>query len=92
MNKRVECIVTGRVQTVMYRDFTVRAGRKLGLVGTVKNCMDGSVLVIAEGDEPALREFLLQLRKGSVLSNVEDVYVTWSDAAGEYSTFSITYT
>ena len=92
MNKHVECIVTGRVQMVMYRDFVMRSARKLGLVGVVQNRTDGSVLVIAEGEEPALLQLLLLLNKGSVLSSVEDVSVAWDDAKGEYSVFSISYT
>lgn len=91
MNRRIECTVTGRVQMVMYRDFTMRAARKLGLVGMVKNCVDGSVSVTAEGEESALLQFLLQLKKGSVLSDVEEVHVTWGDPMGEYSQFTILY-
>ena len=91
MNKRVECVVTGRVQMVMYRDFTARSARKLGIVGTVRNCTDGSVFVVAEGEESALSQFLLLLRKGSVLASVEDVSASWSDATGEYTSFTITY-
>ncbi len=91
MNKRMECVVTGRVQMVMYRDFAARNARKLGLVGTVRNCADGSVSVVAEGEESALLQFLLLLRKGSVLSKVEDVTVDWRDISEEYTAFSISY-
>ena len=91
MKRRVECVVTGRVQMVMYRDFTARSARKLGLVGTVRNCADGSVSVIAEGEESLLLEFLLLLKNGSALSVVEDVTVEWRDATGEYTTFTISY-
>lgn len=87
----MECIVTGRVQEVMYRDFAVRSARKLGLVGIVQNHMDGSVLVIAEGEESALLTLLRSLKKGSILSSVEEVHVTWGEPTGEYSTFSILY-
>ena len=87
----MECVVTGRVQMVMYRDFAARNARKLGLVGTVRNCADGSVSVVAEGEESALLQFLLLLRKGSVLSKVEDVTLDWRDISEEYTAFSISY-
>lgn len=91
MTKRVECIVTGRVQMVMYRDFTARSARKLGLVGTVCNHEDGSVFVVAEGEEIALSKFILLLEKGPVLSRVENVAVVWAPAVGEYTAFTISY-
>src|SRR3989344_224255 len=49
MNERIETIVSGRVQVVMYRDFATRKARGLGLVGEVKNLPDGTVRVVAEG-------------------------------------------
>lgn len=91
MKRRLECVVTGRVQMVMFRDFTARNARKLGLTGVVQNRMDGSVHVVAEGDELSLEQFLPILAKGSPLSNVENIQVAWGDATGEYSAFTITY-
>lgn len=76
---------------VMYRDFTARNARRLGLVGMVHNNADGSVLVIAEGEESILLEFLELLKKGSLLSKVEDVLTKWGVATGEYHTFTIAY-
>ena len=76
---------------VMYRDFAARNARKLHLVGTVRNLTDSSVSVIAEGEESSLLRLLLLLKKGSVLSRVEEVRVAWSDATGEYTTFTISY-
>ena len=51
MEKRLECQVFGRVQLVMFRDFVTRKARARGIVGTVKNNPDGSVSVVAQGDE-----------------------------------------
>lgn len=76
---------------VMYRDFTARNARRFGLVGMVHNNADGSVLVIAEGEESILLEFLELLKKGSLLSKVEDVLAKWGVATGEYHTFTIAY-
>ena len=59
MKKRLECRITGRVQLVMFRDFTQRKASSLGLFGTVENKKDGSVVVVAEGEESKLEQLLL---------------------------------
>lgn len=76
---------------VMYRDFATRSARRLGVVGTVKNLADGTVEVIAEGDESTLHTFIEQLQKGPMFSWVENVQVTWGESVGEYSDFTISY-
>ena len=58
MQKEIEVIIRGRVQMVMFRDFTKRKAGSLGLTGTVKNLKDGSVCVVAQGDEDKLNKFI----------------------------------
>ena len=91
MNKRLEATVSGRVQMVMFRDFTKRTARKLGLVGFVKNQIDGTVLVVAEGEESALKKLISHLHKGSLLSKVKKVDILETEATGMYTRFSINY-
>ncbi len=91
MKKRLECIVKGRVQMVMFRDFAQRSARRLGVFGFVKNLDDGSVLVVAEGEEWHLREFLQILKKGSVFSKVSEVREKWEDNREEFKDFTIKY-
>ncbi len=91
MQKCLECQVSGRVQLVMFRDFAQRKAHMLGLVGTVKNNPDGSVSVVAEGDEETLKKFLTLIHKGSVLSHVDNVSEKWSESLGEYKNFVILY-
>lgn len=91
MEKRLECRVTGRVQLVMFRDFTQRKASSLGLSGTVENKRDGSVVVVAEGEHSKLEQLLLLLRSGSILSRVDNVEAKWSEATGEFSDFKIVY-
>ncbi len=91
MAKRLKCQITGRVQLVMFRDFTMRKARCLGLVGTVQNIKDGSVEVIAEGKEEKLKQFLVLLNKGSLLSRVGNVESSWEEATDKFSKFSIVY-
>ena len=91
MKKRLRATITGRVQMVMYRDFAQRKARRLGLVGTVQNMKDGSVAVVAEGDEVALGQYIEFLNKGSILSKVKNVRIEWLEASGEFGDFLIVY-
>jgi acylphosphatase len=91
MKKQLQANITGRVQMVMYRDFAQRKARKLGLVGTVQNLDDGSVVVVAEGDETVLSEYVECLNKGSILSKVKNVRIEWLEADGKFSDFIIIY-
>jgi acylphosphatase len=76
---------------VMYRDFAARKARSLALAGIVKNMDDGTVVVVAEGEESALIRFTEQLRSGPILAHVEDITVLWAEATGEFTDFHISY-
>lgn len=91
MNKRLECVVKGRVQMVLFRDFARRTATKLGIVGFVKNLDDGSVYAVAEGGENSLNQFLNVMKKGSIFSKVSEVNEKWSEARGKFNDFKIRY-
>ena len=91
MQKRLECKVFGRVQLVMFRDFVQRKASSRGITGTVKNNPDGSVSVIAQGEETKLQELLNLLHQGSVFSRVDRVEEYWSEPLGEFKSFDILY-
>lgn len=63
--------VRGRVQGVGFRDFTRRRALELGLVGWVRNELDGSVAGEAVGGSTALAAFRDALRKGPRLGRVD---------------------
>ncbi len=89
--KEIECTITGRVQMVMYRAYVERKAKKFGLVGTVKNSEDGSVEVVAQGDETMLKNLIGTLKHGSLFSKVEHVAVTWKEPILSFKDFSIVY-
>lgn len=76
---------------VMYRDFAQRMAWLLKLKGEVQNLKDGTVRVVAEGREDALERYIQKLHRGPLLARVDGVEVVWSEAAGGYEKFSITY-
>lgn len=89
MKKRLECLIFGRVQLVMFRDFTKRKARSLELTGIVENLKDGSVFVVAEGEEKFLRQLLKYLKDGPVLAKVERLEEKWLPIKNEYPNFKI---
>ena len=52
--KAVQARVTGQVQGVAFRWHTQERAQQLGVVGWVRNEVDGSVLVHAEGEDDAV--------------------------------------
>jgi acylphosphatase len=88
----LQAIVTGRVQGVRYRDYIQHAATDLGLVGTVENLKDGSVVVVAQGMPDTLKEFVEYLHEGSLLAKVDGVAVDWRSPSRVFQEFSIIYT
>lgn len=76
---------------VMFRDFTMRHARKLKITGFVRNEKDGSVFSVAEGEEENLNKLIEDLKRGNVLSRVDDVKTEWKEPTGEFSGFNIEY-
>lgn len=87
--KRLVAIVRGDVQGVGFRWFVEREAARLGLEGWVANRADGSVEVVAEGDEDSLSQLLLQLWEGPPGSAVSDVDVRHEPARGNIVGFGI---
>lgn len=63
--------VSGRVQGVGFRWWTRRLAESLGVVGTVRNVLNGDVEVMAAGTEVALASLESGLRDGPPLARVE---------------------
>lgn len=64
MRTRVRLRITGRVQGVWYRGATEAEARKLGVDGWVRNCSDGSVEALLEGEPVAVRALVEWCRTG----------------------------
>lgn len=88
---RLHAIVSGRVQGVNFRYYTVRTAKRHGLTGWVANRRDGKVEVIAEGARRALQKLEDFLHDGSPAARVRDVDVEWKSATGEFGDFRVKY-
>ena len=65
--------VSGRVQGVGFRASIAREAATLGVVGFVRNLPDGSVDVVAEGEESAVDALITWCHAGPAYANVHDV-------------------
>jgi acylphosphatase len=68
-----KCQITGRVQGVFFRDATRRQATQLGITGHAINLPDGSVEVLACGEEGQLKKLKQWLHEGSPGARVEKV-------------------
>jgi len=75
--------VHGSVQGVFFRDTTRRKAESRGVRGWVRNCSDGSVEALFEGDPDAVEALVAFAREGPRGASVERVDV--SDAQPEGS-------
>ena len=71
--KAVRAIISGRVQGVWYRGWTVDQARRLGLSGWVRNRVDGSVEGVFSGPEQAVRAAIALCRQGPPAARVREV-------------------
>lgn len=85
----MRCIVSGKVQAVAYRAYAQDVAGQLNVVGYIRNLSDGTVEVVAQGDQVLLKEFVEYLHEGSVLAEVEGVAVEWGSIKKPYDDFSI---
>lgn len=69
--KRLTLKILGDVQGVTFRWSAREKAQELGVVGWVKNEPDGSVTVVAEGEEAKLRIFLNWCKTGPRWARVD---------------------
>ncbi len=76
--KAVRIRVTGKVQGVWFRAWTVDKATALGLDGWVRNRQDGTVEAVAVGAPNIVDQFVNACRKGPPAARVEmvEVYTT----------------
>jgi acylphosphatase len=86
---RVHGFISGRVQGVSYRAYTQYEAIQLGLTGWVRNCPDGRVELVAEGEQEALQQLVLWCYQGPPAAHVTHVEMQWEADTGTDWTFDI---
>lgn len=71
--KHIEINIKGKVQGVSYRAATKAVADQLGVKGLIMNQADGSIFVVAEGDDVALEMFLDWCNEGPQYAEVTSV-------------------
>jgi len=91
MDTCAHIIVSGMVQGVGFRYFTMRIARKMQLTGWVRNLPGGEVEIEVEGPRGLIESLIKDLRIGNTWAQVTDIDVQWSSYSGKYTGFDITY-
>ncbi len=92
--ERMYLHIYGIVQGVFYRSSASSMGSSLGLTGWVRNCSDGSVEIVADGERSKLDAFLRWCRKGpedARIDNIKVEYTTLKSESSEFNKFSIVH-
>ncbi|MDA0369138.1 MAG: acylphosphatase [Proteobacteria bacterium] len=75
--------ISGNVQGVWYRGWSIETARALGLSGWVRNRADGTVEALLHGPETVVRDMVDACRKGPSGARVADVTVEPAEAKGD---------
>jgi len=82
-------VISGKVQGVGYRYFTLRVARELKLTGWVRNLPDGRVEALAAGPIARLKRFDGELRIGPPRAEVRAVETEEAPADAKLEGFHI---
>lgn len=89
--KRVRAIVTGRVQGVWFRARTQDEARRLGVTGFVRNLPDGTVEIVAQGEDGSVDALMSWARQGPPMANVSAVQITEVPGVDEFAEFEVRF-
>lgn len=78
-------LVSGRVQGVGFRYSCIAEARRIGVVGWVRNLVDGRVEAHVEGDDGKVDALIAWLHEGPPFARVESVEVSDTDPVGARS-------
>ena len=84
--------IHGRVQGVFFRNWAMDKARALGVRGWVRNRRDGSVELVAYGDDEAVDALIAACRKGPPAAEVERIDVDVVEGEGPPAGFRVTAT
>ncbi|MCK5424365.1 MAG: acylphosphatase [Emcibacter sp.] len=73
--KAIRLIISGRVQGVWYRGWTVEQANELGLDGWVRNRADGDVEALIVGEENLVDQMIKHCWNGPNSANVSHIEV-----------------
>ncbi len=87
--KRVRIHISGIVQGVSFRYYTLQEALRSGVTGWVRNVPDGRVEAVIEGSDAAVEHLVAWCRQGPRGARVEHVEVLPETPTGEFQGFRI---
>jgi acylphosphatase len=81
--KRAHVRIRGHVQGVFFRSEARERAESLRVGGWIRNCPDGSVEAVFEGDDDRVDSLVRWCGRGPRGAVVEDVAVEWEEPSGE---------
>jgi acylphosphatase len=86
--RRSHVFISGRVQGVGYRDWTVGQANRLGLKGWVRNLADGRVEAVVEGPQDKVADLLKRMETGPAPAKVDKVEASDETPEGDFARFT----
>ncbi len=87
--KRAHVFISGIVQGVSFRYYTLQEALRTGTMGWVRNLPDGRVEAVIEGDDAVVERMLAWCRQGPRGARVEHVEALPETPTGEFQGFRI---
>lgn len=86
---RGHIFISGRVQGVAFRYYSQKTAQKLGVKGWARNCINGKVEIMVEGEKENVIKFIDWCHVGPWSAIVENVDIIWENYRGEFFSFNI---
>ena len=86
--KHFEIRLNGKVQGVGFRYSAKEEADKLNIYGYARNLRDGSVVIVVEGQDSSINQFIKWLKSSPGLSEVKESEINESEIKG-YREFQI---
>ena len=88
--KKIQAIASGKVQGVGFRMYTQSKAEELGVVGFVQNLIDGTVKIVAAGEDDKVDTLIDWAKSGSPPAKVNNLEIeTMEYLAEEFDRFEI---
>lgn len=88
---RYYIVVSGRVQGVGFRFFTINIAYKYNLTGSVRNMDNGMVEIEVQGEKNTIDNFILEIKKGNYFIRVDDISIKAIDLKPKEKSFQLKY-
>ncbi|HBA33197.1 MAG TPA: acylphosphatase [Gammaproteobacteria bacterium] len=89
MKTGMHCVIYGRVQGVGFRQSTQKKAQALGVGGWVRNCENGSVELVAAGEQVAVQALVDWLEQGPLLAEVTQLEINPLTHFESFETFKV---